>query len=122
MKTSLVVISLFSVFFIGCQSIGDCVNGSGPVVSSTLDLSQFHTLNFSGSDIIYLSQGENQEVIVDGQQNIIDLLNKRVQNGVWDARIMECVRRHEPLVYYITVPDIQGLSLTGSGKSLGKIG
>lgn len=120
MKTSLVLISLFSVFGIGCQSIGDCINGSGPVVTSTLDLSPFHSLNFSGSDIVYLSQGEEQEVIVEGQQNVIDLLNRSVQNGVWDVRIMECVRRHEPLVYYITMSDIQGLSMTGSGKIIGE--
>lgn len=111
---------MIASLFIGCNLIGDCEVGKGPTVTRTLSLSDFHSLNLSGSDKVYISQGEQQEVVVEGQQNIIDILDLRVQNGLWEIRISECVRRHEQLVFYITLPEIKYLALTGSGKIIGE--
>jgi len=119
-KTVLLAVALLSFMGMGCEEIGDCERGQGPIVSRELQLPSFHSLKLSGSDKVIVRQGNRQEVRVEGQQNIIDLVRLEVTQGEWHIRTRGCVRRHERMVYYITVPEIQSLSLEGSGEIIGE--
>ena len=94
----------------------DCTEGKGPVVTRELNLDEFNSLQLSGSDKMYISQGAEQEVLVEGQQNVIDRIDLTVSNGFWNTRTRGCLRRYEQLVYFVTLPEINHLSLTGSGE------
>ena len=119
-RTIPLVIALVSFLGMGCEELGDCERGRGPIVSKRLDLPSFHRLKLSGSDKVILRQGRQQEVTVEGQQNIIDLVQLEVRKGEWDIRTRGCIRQHERMVYYITVPDIRSLSVEGSGDIIGQ--
>lgn len=119
-RTIQLAIVLVSFLGMGCEELGDCERGRGPIVSKQLDLPSFHRLKLSGSDKVILQQGPQQEVMVEGQQNIIDLIRLEVSQGEWDIRTRGCVRQHDRMVYYITLPDIKGLSLAGSGDIIGE--
>src|SRR5690554_3863822 len=110
---------MISAALAGCVGIRDCEKGRGDSVTQTLTLADFNSLALYGDDIIHLSQGPVQEVRVEGQQNIIDLIDLRVQQGNWKIKLRDCVGRHEALVYYVTVPDLHAISVTGSGKIIG---
>lgn len=111
---------LFSLLIIplllGCNVFDDCMQGKGQMVTRALELDDFHSLRFSGNEKIYISQGPKQEVLVEGQENVIAKLDRSVRNKVWTNRMHGCVRSHQPLVYFITLPDIRLLELTGSGE------
>src|SRR5690606_22492908 len=104
----------------GCEEVGNCERGRGPIVSKQLELPSFHSLKLSGSDKVIVTQGPQQEVWVEGEENIIDLIRLSVSNGEWDIRTRGCVGRHERLIYHVTLPEIKGLSLSGSGDIVGE--
>src|SRR5690606_38173375 len=103
----------------GCHDIWDCTEGEGPVTSNTLHLDPISSISLSGSSTVYLEQGDVQEVIVEGQQNIVNEMNGNVKNGHWDIRLRRCTNNHKELVYYITIPEISGLEVIGSGEIIG---
>lgn len=119
-RTIQLAIVLASFLGMGCEELGNCESGRGPIVSKQLDLPSFHSLKLSGSDKVILRQGPQQEVMVEGQQNIIDLIRLEVIEGEWDIRTRGCIRQHEQMVYHITVPDIRALSVEGSGDIIGE--
>ena len=120
MKNIVQLLIVLSFILGACNDLIDCEEGKGAIVSRTLSLDNFNSLQLSGSDKLYISQGAEQEVVVEGQQNIIDLISLDVQTGLWDIHIRGCIRRHEPLVYYVTLPEISLLSLSGSGDIVGE--
>lgn len=112
--------AVISFIGMGCEEIGDCERGRGPMVRSELQLPRFHSLKLSGSDKVIVRQGPRQEVWVEGQQNIIDLIRLEVIQGEWDIRTRGCIRHHERMVYYVTIPEVRSLSLEGSGDIIGE--
>ncbi len=108
---------LFILTFTGCyQDPFDCPRGEGPTVSRHLAVLPFTSIALYGSHKVYVKQGERQEVIVEGQSNIIDRLDLYVKNGRWNIQIRECTRRHDKLIFYITVPDLNAFIVNGSGE------
>lgn len=119
-RTIQLIIVLVSFLGVGCEEIGNCESGHGPIVDKELQLPSFHSLKLSGSDKVIIRQGPRQEVRVAGEQNIIDLIRLEVNRGEWDIRTRGCVKRHERLIFYVTLPDIRSLTLEGSGDIIGE--
>jgi hypothetical protein len=99
----------------GCGSSDSCVNGSGSIVSQTLDLSSLTGVDFQAAGEVVVTLGETQQVMVRGQDNIIELLNTDVINGVWEVGFDECVQNISELRVDITVPDFDSVELSGAG-------
>lgn len=93
-----------------------CLNGEGPVVSEELNLADFDGVELSISADVIIRQGSEQEVIVEGKQNVIDELERDVKNGIWDIDIKGCVRDNNDMKIFITLPDISSLKISGSGS------
>jgi hypothetical protein len=91
------------------------ISGQGEIVEQTIILD-----NFDGfvSDIpadIYLTQGDNQEVVFKAQQNIIDNIElERVDGGIWTIRYHQLVRYSKPVKIYITIPTLTKAGINGS--------
>ncbi len=99
-----------------CNSCGNCVKGRGGIISRELHLDPFHSFTIPGSAKVILTQGESQKVIVEGQSNIIDLIELRITNGNWHIGYEECIEDYDELVYYITIPEIRSMGVAGSGS------
>ncbi len=100
--------------------IFDCVEGQGGIVSVVLPLAHFSGVELYSSGNVYITQGSNREVIVEGQGNIIDRLDRDVRNGVWEIEFDGCVQNYQPLKIFITMPDIRYLEISGSGEIFGQ--
>lgn len=92
----------------------DCEDGFGPEVEVVLNMPQFHSIVLKNNIDVNISQGNFFEVVAVGEENIIELLELDVQNGVWDIEFERCVGEHD-VKLFITVPDIRLLSIQGSG-------
>ncbi|NUQ24329.1 MAG: DUF2807 domain-containing protein [Saprospiraceae bacterium] len=119
-------LALISVFALtlspGCfidfdddENIFGCINGSGPIVSETITVPDFTGIDVRMSARVFVRQGDDFEVTVEGKQNIIDELERDVHNGVWKIEIDRCVRDVGDLTIFITMPDITSLKMSGSG-------
>ena len=101
-------------------SWGPGIKGEGAVVTKTLKLESFSSLNLSISGNVYLRQGEQQKVEIEGQENIIENLSTTVENGTWKIHFKQNVRSYEKLNLYITLPDLKQVLVSGSGDVVGK--
>lgn len=92
-----------------------CVDGDGPIITEEIFLSDFDGINVRGSMDVFLKQGPEQEVIVEGKENIIDELERDVNGGIWDIDFDGCVRDVDEFNIYITIPDLRRIRIDGSG-------
>ena len=98
----------------GCGS-DSCVGGSGPIVSQTLDLSNFTGFDFQIGGEVTVVPGSTQQVVVRSQQNVIDILNRDVINGIWEIGYTECAEGISEFRLDITVPELDSVELSGAG-------
>lgn len=94
----------------------NCERGQGPTTTRTLSLPSFSGIDLTIAGKVILKQGPVQLVEVEGQENIIDLLRLNVKNDTWEIRFDDCVRNYQELVFYITIPEIGYLSISGSAS------
>ncbi len=98
-----------------CDDEGYCLSGEGDVESRTLALPALSGVAVSGDTKVYVSRGNEQRVEVRGQANVLDELETDVDNGVWDIEFERCLRKHEAVEVYLTVPSLNKASVGGSG-------
>ncbi len=97
-----------------------CEGGDGEVITRIIDLPNFDAIHLSSSVYVYLRQGPTQKVEVEGQENIIELLELDVQNDTWDIEFDRCIRDYKDFKVYITIPEITSVKVSGSGHVIGE--
>ena len=116
MPLLILIVSCASCVIVGDGTgIGRCVRGTGDMVTQTLDLDDFSEINLDIAADVFLTQGDEQEVVVEGKQNIIDELNLNVSSGEWDISGDRCFRNVGNMKIFITIPNIEAISIHGSG-------
>lgn len=111
--TLLFILSIFTT-----STFAQRVTGQGSVVSETLDLPNFSAVGLGISANVYIKAGSSQKVEVKGQRNIIELLKKEVRGGSWEIGFKRGtkVKGYEKLEVYITMSELEALSIGGSGS------
>ena len=116
--TLLVGICAFPSCFIVDDDGGwfNCVDGSGPLETRELVLPDGVTgVELRMSATVFISQGAEQKITVEGKPNIIDELELDVNNGVWAIETDRCVRDVGNMKVFITLPAVTWLKISGSG-------
>lgn len=109
------VILGFAALLASCDEGGPCLKGEGSVETRTLEVDSFEEVHVSGNPRVFIKKGEQQRVEVKGQANVLDELETEVNGGAWDVTFRRCLRDHEPVEVYITVPELTSASVGGSG-------
>ncbi len=112
MRTTL---SLLSIGLFTTLASADCTKGVGPVVKRSLSVDALHGITVEGSMDVVLTQGAQQAVEVEAQANLIELLETKVINGVWEIGIKDGYSTDKPFIVYITAPAIDRIHVDGSG-------
>lgn len=123
MLFSLITVFSVSSCFIDIDDDGTdstCLRGSGPIVSEEMELNRIDGINLKLPGTVYLRQGDVQKVVVEGQSNIVDYLERTVKGGMWEIEVDRCVRNMEELRIFITLPQIATVRISGSGKVIGE--
>lgn len=92
-----------------------CERGAGPIIEQELFLNNFSSIDLDIPADVCITQGNEQIVIVEGEQNIINELDLDVDNGRWEIEFDDCVRDYEGLKIFITLPVYEQLRVSGSG-------
>jgi len=109
------LVPILATLTLGCGSSDSCVSGSGPIVSQTLDLSALTGVDFQAAGEVTLVPGTTQQVMVRAEQNVIDLLNRDVINGIWEIGFAECVQNVSEFRVDIVIPELDNVELSGAG-------
>ena len=113
---------LLHVIFIlgGCHKMlkgyGLCKSGEGGVIEEKLLIKHFRGMELAISANVYISQGQNQKVVVKGHKNIVEALDRKVIGGNWQISTKgdECYTDYELDVYIVT-SDLDAVRISGSG-------
>lgn len=97
-------------------NFSNCEEGFGSTVTQELALDDFTGFELNIDAQVYLSHGDEVEILVKGQENIIDELETRVRNDIWEIEYDDCVEDSDVLRIYITTPNLNFIANNGSGK------
>lgn len=115
MKILLMAVFSCSVLLFSCSKAK--ITGSGTVVTEERNVSDFYSIKVMGSTKVYISQGLSFNVSAKTYQNILPLLQTRVENGVLiiDFKNNSKVTNDNSEVT-ITMPSISSLTVNGDGS------
>ena len=96
-----------------------CLRGEGPVVSQSRTIADnFQRLrSFIVADV-NITQGPQEDIRLEAQQNILDNINARVVNGELRLEQVRCVNISEIVQIYITMPEIMAITQEGIGDMI----
>ena len=111
-----VLASMFAVA--GCHYYGPCLNGSGPVTAEIREISHFTGLTNTGSFDVYVSEAESFGVEVVAQENLLSMIDTYVSgsNLIIETKNNACYRSNSPVEVHVSLPALDLLRLSGSGK------
>ena len=124
-KVLMLLFSIMIMFSIACDPAeilvrsvrGETIAGSGQVMSEDRSLPDFDTVELEGNMDVEISKGDSVKCTVEGDDNIIPLLKTEVRGN----RLRIYLKRgislssYKALNVYLEVPEINGVSVSGSG-------
>jgi hypothetical protein len=121
MKTLFVYagILIVSSLLTGCIIVNDddgpdyCVRGNNNEVIREYSLQRIDGFQTFITGEIYVTQGNEQIIEVEGPANVLDLLEFDVRNGIWEIDTRECFDNAD-LRFYLTLEDVEYMGISGS--------
>jgi hypothetical protein len=120
MKKILSISSLFAFFLVitSCVNSQNVISGIGAAVLQNRSVSGFTSVSLDVPGDLYLTQGDFS-CSVTAQQNIQDILITEVKNNELVIRFKDRinVRDYRDLKINVSLPNLHGLALNGSGNA-----
>jgi hypothetical protein len=113
MKRGIIVTAL--IFAIALTT---CFAGGQPDAKETRNLKDFTKVSFGISGDLYINIGPEFKVVLEGSKSVLEDIVTDVSGG--RLIIKKEIRRfnmNEKVIVYITMPEIRGLGVSGSGKA-----
>jgi hypothetical protein len=92
------------------------ISGEGPITKREITIDHFEGIKNGFSCDIYITQGNNQHVVLEGQQNILDNLRFEVIDKILKIKYDKMVKRSDPVKIYITMNNLTQVNISGSGS------
>ena len=115
---SLLLVVLFFLPSIACGSFTtNPVVGSGVLVNQQIDVSNFDRVTLEAFGTVFIEQGQTESLSVQTDENIIPLLDVRVQGSELILGIKKGVEVNpsQSITYNLTVQHLNNITLAGSG-------
>ncbi len=92
------------------------ISGSGMLKQETRAVRDFSSISMSGVGVVHLRQAQNYKVVVELDDNLLPYYETVVRNGVLELGFKPgtSIRNLKELTIYIDMPNITGLSLSGT--------
>lgn len=100
-------------FYLGNEG---CIKGSGSIVSEEFFLSDFSKVSSETVVDVEIVQGDEQEVIVEGHENMIDQIELTVSNGELQIDLRNHCYSTFQLKVFITLPQLDAVSIESTGN------
>ena len=115
MKNIFVALVCSSVLLFSCNKTK--IDGSGSVISEQRNVANFYSIQVNGSSKVYVTQGITFSVIVKAYQNILPILETRVENGKLIIGYKNNANiTNDNSEIDITMPALSSLELNGDGS------
>jgi hypothetical protein len=111
------VISVLAIFAASCKWTIGLVRGSGDIKTEERDVSGFHKVYLEGIGNLIITQGDEESLVIEADDNIIPL----IKTDVFGHRLTIGFKRGYNFIpiskikYHLTVIDLDEISLSGAG-------
>ncbi len=95
---------------------GATIRGSGNVVAEDRLLSPFEQINVEGAISVIITQGNEQLIQIEADDNIIPIIETEVRSRELRIDNSRKYRSDNPVRIYITAPEISKIKMSGSGS------
>lgn len=115
-RTLIVLFALFAVVFGACNfNVNlDVERGSGNVVRETRDVSGFDRLSLAGIGDVILTQGSEESLEIEAEDNILRKITTEVRDGtLYIGYTQRALLPTKDIKFYLTMQDISGLEILG---------
>jgi hypothetical protein len=94
------------------------ITGSGRVATEDREVSGFTRVDLAGNGEVTVTQGEAESLTVEADDNVLPALTSEVSDSTLKLGTKQgtTVRSTTPIRYRVTVKDLTGISLSGSGS------
>lgn len=109
---------ILTVFAVSCKWTVGLVRGSGNIEKEERDVSGFDEVSFTGMGNLIITQGEEESLLVEADDNILPLIETNVFGDrltigyKWGYNVMPASNTK----FYLNIVDINKISLSGAGK------
>jgi hypothetical protein len=117
MKRRFILLLALALLLAACNGVIGGREGSGKVITEERDASGFERVRVTGSGIAEIVQGDTESLVIEAEDNIMPLVESTVQDGVLvlGQKASTSIRITKPIKYIITMIDVAGFEVTGSG-------
>lgn len=113
----LLLVLLLVVAATGCHhSIHSEITGSGKRVNEKRQVAPFTSITTEGAFNIEVACQKDLGLEVEGDDNVLEYVKTEVTNDVLRLRSTKGYSTNEPVKIKISVPNLEGLSVSGAGK------
>lgn len=116
----LIVIISVTLSFKTLNWTANCEKEEGKISRTTIDVKAFNKLVLNGSHTVYLTQSDQHKVEIETTENIKKLLSTSVSDEEWKISFEKCLKTKNGVYFYISTPNIESLTVNGSGDIIGK--
>lgn len=119
-KSLYFVLPLVAMILMACGTINiglNMVRGSGKIVQEDRAVSGFDKVSLQGSGDILLSQGSEEGLTIEADDNLMEYITTEVRNGELVIAFKDNVslQTTRDIRYHLKVKDLSSISVSGSG-------
>lgn len=94
------------------------IRGNGITLSETRFTRPFSEVNSSGSFIVHVSPGDDYEVVVNAESNLLPYIETDIRNGRLNINVagIHSLRNTRPMEVFIVTPYLDAVRMSGSGE------
>ena len=97
------------------------ISGNGRVVEETRDISGFTGVHVSSGIDVYLSQGDEFEVVVEADENLQDVIVTEVNGNMLVVKTDHVsIRSAKSKIVHVTLPELSELKISSAGDCVGQ--
>lgn len=106
-----------SLFIVAMTLISGLSYGQS-VIKETRDLSGFSRVSFGVSGELFINIGNEFKVVLEGEKDVLEDIVTNVSGGKLVIKKENWhLNSNEKVMVYVTMPDLKGLGVSGSGKA-----
>ncbi len=113
---------VYAIALTGCFS-GPCIQGFGPVVEEIRELDEFTAVSNTGSFEVRVTETDTFGVVVEAQENLLTVIETYVSGSTLIVKVRNgtCISPGAPVIVYVSLPELESIELTGSGRLIADI-
>ncbi|MGD8865900.1 MAG: head GIN domain-containing protein [Anaerolineales bacterium] len=120
LKKLLMLIGVFTLMTTACTISVRYEEGSGVVVEEARSVSGFDRVSFEGVGKLVVTQGSEESLTIEAEDNILPRIETRVRGRTLEIRFdtdrwENIIRPTRPIRFYLTVTDLESIFLSGLG-------